>query len=666
MIVNCYRRFTLCLSFIFPLSVLLASALVWYVSLVSERQAFLGDVDSLVNLVTKLNNIDEKLEKSVRIKHASPIVVIPLTHSIYDISDTLIKSSNITPIQVHEIQQTINRHRTAYEILKQATTPTQQQVHDYTIQTLEIGDSVRKHAIAVRVTLVNNIKANTNAIDTLTTYLGPILFCTLLIYGYLIGFILFKLIIPLKQAAQLLTKHNELPVNFSSITSNTLELSTLFSAVENSHLQITQAKKLSDQVARDKVNYINFLSHELRTPLNSMIENAYILRKTHEIDELDDLYAGSLHLKEIINGILDKTKLDFTQQVKVEETKLSAVLDKIALNVKHLQSQYRSYGVIEIDDNVPMRFISDPFIIQQVLINLVTNTIKYSESDAYKIKVRYRSNVLICKIIDNGKGMSRELVNTIFKSYTQESNNMDSSGLGMSIVRDLLSPLRGEVYVQSTIGRGTVFTTLIPIEHANTITTYKDYLAKEGTTPYLLSEYLSKYTSKFRKQAPHSSLVLTSNLPDTLFVPLHSHQSSRNCLTPTDKKSIQFKSLTGLKILLAEDYELNIRLMSRFAKKHKLSMEIVRNGEEAVNKALTSKFDLILMDFKMPVMDGLSASKIIRQSISKEDLPILILTANTQELQSNEEVDKYVNGFLQKPITLAQLTTEIAKRSNHE
>ena len=95
-------------------------------------------------------------------------------------------------------------------------------------------------------------------------------------------------------------------------------------------------------------------------------------------------------------------------------------------------------------------------------------------------------------------------------------------------------------------------------------------------------------------------------------------------------------------------------------------MEMVRNGEEAVNKALTSKFDLILMDFKMPVMDGLSASKIIRQSISKEDLPILILTANTQELQSNEEVDKYVNGFLQKPITLAQLTTEIAKWSNHE
>jgi len=389
-------------------------------------------------------------------------------------------------------------------------------------------------------------------------------------------------------------------------------------------------KEVAERTAFLKHQFMANMSHEIRTPMNAIVGlTRLLLAKEPKPDQLRYLNAIQLssdNLLVIINDILDLSKIE-AGKIVIEHTDFSirevvqSVRDMLMLRAEEKHIELRA----TIDPAIPKRLVGDPTRLNQILINLAGNAVKFTDKGYVEISVTLQKNVsdklwLRFDIIDTGIGIGPEYVDKIFDSFTQAgadtTRKFGGTGLGLTISKQLAGLMGGEIFVQSELNKGTTFTTIIPFEEAE--------------------------VQEFVKQ-------------DTL---LDSHAMQK---------------LNHLTVLLVEDNEFN-RMVAEDTLKETIpgiSLHIAVNGLEAINRLKEETFDIVLMDIQMPVMDGLTATKLIRTTLPEpaRSVKIIAMTANVLQEDVQQYFDAGMNAYVSKPFQpdelLLKMDSIISRNSQH-
>ena len=369
-------------------------------------------------------------------------------------------------------------------------------------------------------------------------------------------------------------------------------------------------KEVAERTAFLKHQFMANMSHEIRTPMNAIVGlTRLLLAKEPKPDQLRYLNAIQLssdNLLVIINDILDLSKIE-AGKIVIEHTDFSlrevvqSVRDMLMLRAEEKHIELRA----TIDPAIPKRLVGDPTRLNQILINLAGNAVKFTDKGYVEISVTLQKIAagklwLRFDVIDTGIGIGAEYVDKIFDSFTQAgadtTRKFGGTGLGLTISKQLAGLMGGEITVQSELNKGTTFTTIIPLEESD--------------------------VQEFVKQ-------------DSL---LDSHAMQK---------------LNHLTVLLVEDNEFN-RMVAEDTLKETIpgiSLHIAVNGLEAVNRLKEETFDVVLMDIQMPVMDGLTATKLIRTTLPEpaRSVKIIAMTANVLQEDVQQYFEAGMNAYVSKP-----------------
>ena len=369
-------------------------------------------------------------------------------------------------------------------------------------------------------------------------------------------------------------------------------------------------KEVAERTAFLKHQFMANMSHEIRTPMNAIVGlTRLLLTKEPKPDQLRYLNAIQLsadNLLVIVNDILDLSKIE-AGKIVIEHIDFSirevvqSVRDMLMLKAEEKHIELRTF----IDPLIPKRLNGDPTRLNQILINLAGNAIKFTDKGYVEMRVTLQKKEarklwLQFDIIDTGIGIDAEYVDKIFDSFTQAGSDttrkFGGTGLGLTISKQLSGLMGGEISVQSVIGKGTTFTTVIPFEEAD------------------VQEFVKKDS------------VLDNN---------------------------SMLKLNTLKVLLVEDNEFN-RMVAEDTLKETIpgiTIDIAVNGLEAVNRVKKEMFDVVLMDIQMPVMDGVTATKTIRNTLPEpaKSVKIIAMTANVLQEDVQQYFEAGMNAYVSKP-----------------
>lgn len=384
---------------------------------------------------------------------------------------------------------------------------------------------------------------------------------------------------------------------------------------------ITQRKQDAEELLRAqkaKEQFLANISHEIRTPINGIAGMAALLSKNPSREEqqtyLNAIKSAADNLKVIINDILDLAS--------IESGKLK--FEKIGFNVSDLlRSLVETYGVQAREKGIALTYhldpatekilIGDPVRLNQILINLIGNAIKFTHAGSIHIevkpaKIKNTTHYLQFSISDTGIGIPKDKLKTIFESFSQADASVTrkygGTGLGLTIVKQLVELQHGTIKVESKENQGSTFTIIMPYKVGQSTETKKTHIAE-----------------------------------------------------PINKE--QFKHAS---ILLVEDNDINRLYAGSILKMWGCYYEIAENGVVALEKIRNHHFDLILMDIQMPVMDGFETTKAIRLSESRySQIPIVALTANATKKDFEKCISAGMNDCIAKPFAQEDLLKVITK-----
>ncbi|MEA2969641.1 MAG: hypothetical protein QOE78_2902 [Alphaproteobacteria bacterium] len=373
--------------------------------------------------------------------------------------------------------------------------------------------------------------------------------------------------------------------------------------------ELQQAKTAAESASRTKSDFLASMSHEIRTPMNAIMGISDLLAKTALSPEQDKYVqifrrAGD-NLLNLINDILDLSKVE-ASQLELEQTgfSLNDLLEKVTEMVAARASEKGLAMVYEIAPSVPNDLIGDPSRLRQVLLNLLGNAIKFTESGEVTLRVMPDANpsvptALRFTVSDTGIGIPSEKLGRVFERFTQADSSttrrFGGSGLGLTISRRLVELMGGRIWVESEVGKGSVFAFAVPFEISATVNRPAAVLV--GTDPEL--------------------------------------------------------PLPALRILLAEDSPDNCIITIAYLEDTPYQVQIAETGAIACKMFEAGHYDLVLMDRQMPVMDGLTATRRIRaweQANDRLPTPIIALTASALKGDREMCLAAGCTAFLTKPI----------------
>jgi len=387
-------------------------------------------------------------------------------------------------------------------------------------------------------------------------------------------------------------------MNRNKLVKDKITMETLNEQLTNIQEDLEQQNKEIMDLSRQKEMFLMNMSHEIRTPLNGMLGLTDILLNSNLNKEKNKEYLEMLQssmgtLNGILNDVLDFSKL---QLGKFKITKKRFNLNKL---VKECENLYKTKVlqedldlIVEVDKNIPNYLIGDDLRINQILNNLMSNAIKFTKKGYIKLEVKTEKQTLVFKVIDTGKGIKEDLQETLFEAFTQGDNSntkkYQGTGLGMTITKQLLGLMEGDITFTSKEGEGSIFTVKLPLEVSNNQNVEEIDLIEK--------------------------VVLSSTK----------------------------------KVLLVEDSEVNQVVGERTLREIGFEVELANNGEEAVELFMLNQYDMVFMDLQMPVMDGYEATIKIREMC--DDTPIIALSASIFESEINKCIEIGMDGHLGKPL----------------
>ena len=391
--------------------------------------------------------------------------------------------------------------------------------------------------------------------------------------------------------------------------------------------ELIAAKEYAEESNRSKDIFLAHMSHEIRTPMNAILGVSEIqLFNEHLSAEAKEgfvrIYESGSLLLNIINDILDFSKIDAG---KMEIAALryevpSMVNDAVQLNLLHNEGKPIDFA-LQMDENTPVELIGDELRIKQILNNVLSNAFKYTESGRIELAVSAAPGgdddtvILLLRVSDTGQGMSQGQIGKLFEEYSRfnrEANRgISGTGLGMNITKRLIEKMNGEIFVESEIGKGSVFTVRLP--------------QKTGGAALCGAE-------------------LVNRLQDFSY---HNASVSR-------KLQIVREHMPYGRVLVVDDIESNLYVAKGLLTPYGLHIETAKSGAEAIDKIKAGgDYDIVFMDHMMPKMDGIQATAHIRAMGYTR--PVVALTANAVSGQAEMFLSSGFDGFISKPIDLREL-----------
>ena len=442
---------------------------------------------------------------------------------------------------------------------------------------------------------------------------------------------------------KLKTKHNARWFDVSakrSLDAKTGEKALLITASDVNELKaaekaVLRAKDAAELANTAKSEFLANMSHEIRTPMNGVLGMLDVLSRT-ELDEkqkycTDIMLKSGNSLLETINDILDYSKLE------AGKTIINPVLCNLKRIVTECLDLYRPRAKeknLSIEytysPEVPEFFNADFGRIQQILSNIISNAIKFTPQGSISVDVfgEISNDTAEIRIVikDTGIGIAADKIDSIFDKFTQAESsttrNYGGTGLGLAISRGFAEAMDGELTASSTLGEGSAFTLLLPLKIAK------------------------------RKSIMPSQVLTRANENKQLL------SKSRSANKPSASLGIR------LSFLIVEDDDINRIVVSSLLEHPQINITFAKNGEEAIKAFKVKTFDMIFMDVSMPVMDGVSATRIIRAHEIDHALkrtPIICLTAHSMVGDKEKFINAGMDDYLSKPVQKASLLKVISK-----
>ncbi|CDB28865.1 two component system histidine kinase/response regulator hybrid protein [Firmicutes bacterium CAG:582] len=379
--------------------------------------------------------------------------------------------------------------------------------------------------------------------------------------------------------------------------------------------EVTAAKDAADKANRAKSDFLSSMSHEIRTPLNAIVGFSECIKNADSLEEAKenaaDIVTASESLLEIVNGILDISKIESGKLELVQsDYDIYKILDEVVKLIKARLGDKPLNFEVNIAPDIPHVLYGDHFNIKKILINFLTNAVKYTDEGYVKFDVKcviVNNNVcrLIMSVKDSGRGIKKENIDKLFTKFQRldedKNTTIEGTGLGLAITKQLVEMMHGKIVVNSIYGEGSEFTVAIDQRISN---------------------------HKLETQEDISDDVI---------------------------------DLTGRKILVVDDNKLNLKVAVKLLQPYKCVVETCESGFGCIDKITSgNKYDIILLDDMMPNMDGIETFKQLHEDPSFKT-PVISLTADAVVGAKDKFINAGFNGYVSKPIDKKMLDDAINK-----